>query len=76
MLHHSLKDVSQSPAIVEEAFDRVGAERACEEESLGEVAFLALQLANLIVMLDSLGVCLQAESLAPSGPPLSRLDIC
>ena len=48
----------------EEALERVGRERAGEQEALGEVAALALQRPDLAVLLDALGERLQAERLA------------
>ncbi len=48
----------------EESLERVGRERAGEEEALGEVAALELQRADLAVLLDTLGERLQAERLA------------
>src|ERR1019366_8749908 len=50
-------------AVFEEAFERLGGERACEQEPLGEVASLSLQLASLAVVLDALGKRLQAQRL-------------
>src|SRR5664280_921145 len=54
----------QAGAVFEKALQHRGGERAGEQEPLGEVATLALELADLAVILDSLGQRLQAEGLA------------
>ena len=45
----------------EEAFDGLCLERACEQESLTQVTLLALQVAQLGALLDSLAERLQAQ---------------
>src|SRR5580704_14012425 len=56
--------VREAGGLAQEALDDVGRKRAREQESLGEVAPLALQLANLAVVLDALGERLQPQRLA------------